>query len=141
MGADSWTASGDDSIRIEDVDPDRPSSFDTAAFDLIMTSEGTEHVPDALKAEREIIRLLRRGGLYALTVPLDPYALNDTILWLRRPDGTIVHSGEPVYHGDPRRQEGGLAYRILTARALEQRFRDLRNYAWVHVARKTNVQR
>ena len=133
------------------------TSFEDAAFDLILTSEVMEHVPDALQAEREIVRLLRPGGRYAFTVPLDPYGPDDIILSEKRPDGTIVHFGEPVYHGDPRRQEGILAYRIFAARALERRFQDLGcsfttyrvwsqkygilgNYAWVHVARKRNAE-
>jgi len=143
-----------DGVRHENLEQ---TSFEDAAFDLIITSEVMEHVPDALKAEREIVRLLRPGGLYAFTVPLDPYGPDDIILSVKRPDGIIVHFGEPVYHGDPRRQEGVLAYRIFAARALERRFRDLGctlttyrvwsqaygilgNYAWVHVARKANAE-
>lgn len=129
------------------------TSFEDGVFDLIITSEVMEHVPDTVKAEREIIRLLRPGGAYVFTVPLDPYGSDDTILSLKHPDGTIEHFGEPVYHGDPSRQEGVLAYRIFAVRALERRFRALGcsfktyrvwsnkygilgNYAWVHVVRK-----
>ena len=132
------------------------TSFQDAAFDLIITSEVMEHVPDALQAEREIVRLLRPGSLYAFTVPLHPYAIDDTILALKRPDGSIVHFVEPVYHGDPRREGGILAYRIFAANALDRRFRNLgcsfttyrvwsQTYGilgrdeWVHVVRKANA--
>ena len=113
--------SGDvvDGTRHEDL---QATSFADASFDLVITSEVLEHVPDALRAEREIVRILRPGGTYCFTVPLDAYAGEDTILAVLLPDGTIRFNGPPVYHGDPFRPEGVLAYRIFSVAGLERRF-------------------
>ena len=113
--------SGDvvDGTRHEDL---QATSFPDAAFDLVITSEVLEHVPDAPKAEREIVRILRPGGSYCFTVPLDAYGDADTILAELLPDGTLKFYGPPVYHGDPYRSEGILAYRIFSVADLERRF-------------------
>jgi len=131
-------------------------SFADERFDVIVTSEVMEHVPDVLRAEREIVRVLRPGGIYLFTVPLSPWGDEDIILSKMQADGTIVHFGEPQYHGDPKRAEGILAYRIFSVRALQRRFEALGcefltyrfwsksrgilgDYAWVHVVRKIAV--
>ena len=113
--------SGDvvDGIRHEDL---QATSFPDATFDLVITSEVLEHVPDAPRAEREIMRVLRPGGSYCFTVPLDAYGDADTILAEFLPDGTLKFHGPPVYHGDPYRSEGILAYRIFSVADLERRF-------------------
>jgi SAM-dependent methyltransferase len=113
--------SGDvvDGIRHEDL---QATSFPDAAFDLVITSEVLEHVPHAPQAEREIMRILRPGGSYVFTVPLDAYGDADTILAELLPDGTVKFYGPPVYHGDPYRPEGILAYRIFSVADLERRF-------------------
>lgn len=109
-------------VRHEDL---QSLSFSDASFDIVMTSEVLEHVPDAERAEREIVRVLRRGGKYVFTVPLDAYGDRDTILAERLADGSIRFHGEPVYHGDPIRAGGILAYRIFALGDLERRFHGL----------------
>lgn len=108
-----------DGTRHEDL---QATSFADSSFDIVITSEVLEHVPDAGRAEREIVRILRPGGAYCFTVPLDAYGDADTILAEALPDGTIRFNGPPVYHGDPYRAEGILAYRIFSVAGLEQRF-------------------
>jgi SAM-dependent methyltransferase len=44
--------------------------FDADSFDIVICSHVLEHVPDDLKAMREIRRLLRPGGAAMLLVPL-----------------------------------------------------------------------
>jgi SAM-dependent methyltransferase len=84
-------------------DPTVPSedlaalSYPSEAFDLVVTSETLEHVPDVDAALREIHRVLRPGGLHVFTVP---------IVWdrvtrqrARMEAGRLVHLLPPSYHG------------------------------------------
>lgn len=102
------------------------TSFDDASFDLIITAEVFEHIPDALRAEREIVRLLRPGGAYCFTVPFLPYHDEDLVLAEHHASGELVLHGPAQYHGDPiRPQEGALVYRLFSHRGLTQRFNEL----------------
>jgi SAM-dependent methyltransferase len=47
-------------------------SWADATFDLVLTSETLEHVPDPRRALRETLRVLRPGGRHVFTVPVDP---------------------------------------------------------------------
>ena len=47
-------------------------SWDDESFDLVLTSETLEHVPDPHRALRETFRILRPGGRHVFTVPVDP---------------------------------------------------------------------
>jgi SAM-dependent methyltransferase len=99
------------------------TSFAEAAFDLVLTSEVMEHVPDALIAEREIVRILKPGGVYCFTVPFLPYHEQDMILADLDDMGAIRYYADPQYHGDPvRPEEGILVYRLFSYRELKQRF-------------------
>jgi SAM-dependent methyltransferase len=71
-----------------------------ASFDLVVTSETLEHVPDFERALGEIRRVLRPDGQHIFTVPL---------LWDRPTrrratlgeDGKAEHRLPPSYHGPP----------------------------------------
>ena len=47
-------------------------SWEDGSFDLVLTSETLEHVPDPHLALRETRRVLRPGGRHVFTVPVDP---------------------------------------------------------------------
>lgn len=47
-------------------------SYDEASFDLVLTSETLEHVPDLNAALAEIHRVLKPGGWHIFTVPVRP---------------------------------------------------------------------
>jgi SAM-dependent methyltransferase len=47
-------------------------TWDDDSFDLVLTSETLEHVPDPHVALRETRRVLRPGGRHVFTVPIDP---------------------------------------------------------------------
>ncbi len=107
-------------VRHEDL---QQTSFPDETFDIVLTAEVFEHIPDAIKAEREIIRILKKGGIYCFTVPFAPYAEHDNIRASLDSDGNIVHHAPPEYHGDPvRPEEGVLVYRVFSQRDMEQRF-------------------
>jgi SAM-dependent methyltransferase len=73
-------------------------SYADSSFDLVVTSETLEHVPDVDRALNEIRRVLKPGGIHAFTVP---------VVWDRTKTrqraflegGKLVHALPPSYHG------------------------------------------
>lgn len=88
--------SGDPAVPSEDL---TRLSYRDSEFDLVLTSDTLEHVPDLSKALEEIERILKPGGRHIFTVP---------VVWDGRktrqravPDGErIVHLYPPSYHGE-----------------------------------------
>lgn len=102
------------------------TSFEDEAFDIILTTDVFEHIPDALKAEREVVRILKKNGIYCFSVPVGGYYEKDILLADLDEHGQIRYYAEPQYHGDPvRPEEGILVFRIFSMRELKQRFEDL----------------
>ncbi|HEX9890151.1 MAG TPA: class I SAM-dependent methyltransferase [Nitriliruptorales bacterium] len=89
-----------------------------ARFDLVLSSDVLEHVPEPYEAHAHIRRVLRPGGHHVFTVPFHPTWLRDELRAERRPDGTVVHLRPPLYHHDPLRPEGALVYRIFAIEML-----------------------
>jgi SAM-dependent methyltransferase len=76
-------------------------TYPDAAFDLVLTSETLEHVPDFRQALIETRRVLRPGGRHIFTVPLDP-----------RLQQTRSRAGMmPIHHG-----RGGGPFALVTRR-------------------------
>ncbi len=73
-------------------------TFDDASFDLVVTSETLEHVPNLERALSEIRRVLRPGGRHVFTTPLMP-GVPATFARARvGPDGEILHFATPIRH-------------------------------------------
>lgn len=85
------------------------TTFDDNLFDLIITEDVLEHVPNPLAAFIEIKRILRPGGKHIFTIPVD---WNCSISYARAvmQDDRITHLHPPEFHGDPFRPDGVLAY-------------------------------
>jgi SAM-dependent methyltransferase len=46
------------------------TSFDDETFDIIITSDVIEHIPNAIAAEKEVMRISKPGGVYCFTISL-----------------------------------------------------------------------
>jgi SAM-dependent methyltransferase len=85
------------------------TSFPDNYFDVIITQDVLEHVADAQRAVEEIFRILRPGGIHICTVPVQ-WDLQETLIRASVISGKLTHHLEPVFHGDPIRSDGALAY-------------------------------
>ena len=84
-------------------------TFSDASFDLVMSFEVLEHIPDYLAALREVRRVLRPGGRFYFTAPFNPWR-EEHLIRAKIEDGKVVHILEPEWHGDPVRGEGILCF-------------------------------
>jgi len=94
-------------LRFEDV---TDLSFADESFDVIVSSDVLEHVPDFRAALAQFRRVLAPGGDLVLTVPFldaDQHSVRRAEI---DADGEIRHLVTPEYHGDPLSPEGVLAF-------------------------------
>lgn len=82
-------------VQCQDV---QALTYANESFDLVTSTEVFEHVPDDRRGFAEILRVLRPGGYFIFTVPLQP--VNDTVERARWESGRLVHLLPPSYHGD-----------------------------------------
>jgi len=81
--------------------------FANECFDIIVSSEVLEHVPDLYAAFDEVYRVLRPGGVHIFTVP--PAKTTKKLAVVE--NGIIKHLVHPPeYHGDPLGKGGILAF-------------------------------
>lgn len=105
-------------VRCEDV---QNLSYADASLDLVTHTEVLEHVPADARALAELARVLRPRGTMLFTVPMHDGAV--TVERARLYDGEVEHLLEPVYHTDPMRPQGILAFRDY-GRDILDRLRD-----------------
>jgi SAM-dependent methyltransferase len=84
-----------DGTRSEDL---TKLTYPDASFDLVLTSETLEHVPDLGAALGEVRRVLAPGGRHIFTVPVLPEAPSTFPRALLRPDGTIEDLALRISH-------------------------------------------
>lgn len=84
-------------------------TFQSESFDLVLSFEVLEHIPDYMAALREARRILRRDGRFYFTAPFNPGA-HDHLIRAKVENGQIVHVMEPEWHGDPVTGEGILCF-------------------------------
>jgi SAM-dependent methyltransferase len=93
----------------------RELSFKSNSFDVVLSTEVFEHIPDAYRAFKEVHRVLKTGGRHIFTVPFDARAFKDSVKALVDESGRIQYLTEPEYHTDLLRpDEGILVYRIFS---------------------------
>jgi SAM-dependent methyltransferase len=84
-----------DGVRSEDL---MRLSYPDASFDLVLTSETLEHIPDLTLALAEVRRVLRPGGRHLLTVPWLPGVPSTFARATIGPDGSLHHQAPPIRH-------------------------------------------
>jgi SAM-dependent methyltransferase len=94
-GGDGGAASLAQGARSEDL---TRLTYPDNAFDLILTSETLEHVPDLNAALCEIHRVLAPGGRHLFTVPVLPGAKQTYARAIVQPDGSIHDRSPRICH-------------------------------------------
>lgn len=84
-----------DGVRTEDL---TRLTFADGSFDLVVTSETLEHVPDLDRALAEIFRVLAPGGRHVFTVPWLPGVPQTYPRARIGPDGARVDLAVPIAH-------------------------------------------
>jgi SAM-dependent methyltransferase len=81
-------------------------AFPDQSFDLVITQDVLEHLPNPENAFREIHRTLKTGGAHIFSVPLvNRHAPSE--VWARISDhGEVEFLHEPEYHGNPVNPKG-----------------------------------
>lgn len=107
---------GPDGVMCQDI---QETSFESDRFDLIITEDVLEHVPNPYRAFQEIRRILRPGGKHIFTIPID-WSVGESFRRASVEGGEIVHHHEPEIHGDPFRKDGVLAFYTFGTDVIER---------------------
>lgn len=87
-------------------------SFRDESFDIYLSCDVLEHVPDLFRSIREAWRIVKPGGVFMGTVPFAA-GKRKTVVRAKLDDGEIVHLMEPLFHDNPTRpEEGSLVFHI-----------------------------
>lgn len=84
-----------DGVRNEDL---TRLTFDEDSFDLVITSDVMEHLPDIELAFAETLRVLRPGGIHVFTIPNDYPFPDRTEPRVRMENGQEIHVKPARYH-------------------------------------------
>ncbi len=76
-------------------------TFDNNQFDLIISLEVLEHIPNYKQALKESFRVLKPNGKILFTVPFNRNSKENIIRAKVNSDGSVTHLLPPEYHGDP----------------------------------------
>jgi len=93
------------------------TGFSNNTFDVILTCDVLEHIPDPYRAFREIHRILKTGGTHIFTVPFyQTMHLDEKRAEIIGKD--MIHHMDPLYHLDPHNPGGILVYNIFSMEML-----------------------
>lgn len=93
-------------VRHEDV---MALSYGDASFDMIVSNDVLEHIPDPVAAFRECFRVLRPGGVVLATFPFHTDK-KGTLVRAKLEGGALEHLHPPQYHGNPVSADGSLVF-------------------------------
>ena len=97
-GEEVFQASLGIAVRHEDL---TGLSFDSHSFDVVITQDVFEHIPDFQRALSECARILKPGGRLLFTIPFFPMQAETGIRAQLDAEGKIIHHLPPELHGDP----------------------------------------
>ena len=81
--------------------------FEDNSFDVFISGDVFEHIPDLDLAIKEILRVLKPGGLIVSSFPFAPSNLSTQVKASINQNGTVVYHSTPEYHGNPVAPEAG----------------------------------
>ncbi|WP_321887440.1 class I SAM-dependent methyltransferase [Paraburkholderia bannensis] len=91
-------------VRQEDL---QRLSLPADSFDVVLSSDVFEHIPNPYVAHREIWRVLKAGGHHIFTVPFHTGEALDDVRAVES-NGEVSYLKEKIFHGDPVRPENGV---------------------------------
>ncbi len=94
-------------------------SFPDQSFDILISLDVLEHVPDYKLAFQECARVLRNGGKMMWSVPFAAGS-GKNIVRAKIENDEIVHILPPEYHGDPLSSDGVLCFQHFGWEMLDQ---------------------
>ncbi len=115
------------SIQCQDV---QALTYADARFDLCTSTEVFEHVEDDARGFREVARVLRPGGWFVFSVPLD--LSKATVERTALENGVRRNILPPEYHGDRYRGDRVFCYRNYGADILDRLRGNGFAYAEIH---------
>eukprot|EP01133_Synstelium_polycarpum_P014681 gene14681-17358_t len=83
-------------------------SYPDNHFDLSLTFEDLEHIPNYKLALAELFRVTKHGGAVLLSAPFATNSQQNIIRAKLSDKGEIVHLMKPEYHGDPLKEAEGI---------------------------------
>lgn len=95
-------------------------SFQNEMFNLVISSDIFEHIPDPYLAHQEVYRVLKINGRHIFTVPFYQNYYLDERRALINENNEIQHLKEPIFHIDPLRKDGILVFNIFSLEMLTQ---------------------
>lgn len=75
--------------------------FPNESFDVFISGDVFEHLPDLNKALTEIARVLKPGGLLVSSFPFNVTRVETLVRASLSETGEIIHHEKPEYHGNP----------------------------------------
>lgn len=95
-------------------------SFSDASFDVVLSQDVFEHIPDYRRAFSECSRILKIGGRLIFTVPFFYDLAKTRIRAKLKAGGEIEHLLPPEFHGNPVSQDGALCFQNFGWDLLEE---------------------
>ena len=85
-------------------------SFADSVFDIVLSQDVFEHIPEYLNTFSESARILKRGGSLVFTIPFFYDQAETRIRATVDAQGSVQHILPPEFHGNPVSNEGSLCF-------------------------------